>query len=55
MRPYAESTALRWDSSSLPKIQARSRAGSLTCISCQLVTVVMVEPENRKSPSENPP
>ena len=55
MRPYAESTALRWDSSSLPKIQARSRAGSLTCISCQLVTAVIAEPENRKSPSEKPP
>ena len=55
MRPYADSTALRCDSSSLLKIHARSRAGSLICMSCQLVTAVMVELENRTSPSWKPP
>ncbi|KFI91568.1 hypothetical protein BSTEL_2208, partial [Bifidobacterium stellenboschense] len=55
MRPYAVSTALRCASSSLEKIHARSRAGSFTCMRCQLLIAVIVEPLKRTSPSSKPP
>ena len=44
-RPYAVITALRCVSSSLANTHARSRAGSLICISCQFVIAVIEEPE----------
>ena len=53
--PYALSKAFLCCSLSFAKIHAKSRAGSLICMLCQLVIAVIVEPENRKSPSLNPP